>query len=106
MVAFSAYRATPQPGIDSLVAGAIAGDAASFDALYERDSARVYNLVLRSCGDPAEAEDICQEIWTRIHRSLNSLRDAGAFDSWVVRIAARCASARHDGDTSSTTRPG
>jgi RNA polymerase sigma-70 factor (ECF subfamily) len=89
VVALPALNGIPHPQVDSLIAGALAGDAAAFDALYQRDASRVYNLVLRSCGDPAEAEDICQEIWTRVHRSLGSLRDAGAFDTWVVRIAAR-----------------
>jgi RNA polymerase sigma-70 factor (ECF subfamily) len=89
LVALPAFTAIPHPEIDSLVAGAVAGDVACFDALYRRDAERVYNLVLRSCGDTAEAEDVCQEVWSRAARSLRSLRDAGAFDTWVMRIAAR-----------------
>src|SRR5215218_4992981 len=89
LVALPAFTAVPHPEIDTLVAGAAAGDVSCFDALYRRDAERVYNLVLRSCGDPAEAEDVCQEVWSRAARSLGSLRDAGAFDTWVMRIAAR-----------------
>ena len=89
MVAVLAFAAIPHPEIDTLVAGAAAGDVACFDALYRRDAERVYNLVLRSCGDADEAQDVCQEVWSRAHRSLGSLRDAGAFDAWVMRIAAR-----------------
>ena len=69
-----AFDAIQQPPIDTLVAGAIAGDKASFDALYRRDAARIYNLVLRSCGDPAEAEDIV--------KSLDFARELGL--PWVV----------------------
>src|SRR6187549_3517157 len=89
MVALPAFEATPQSEIDTLVAGAAAGDVACFDALYRRDADRVYNLVLRSCGNADEAQDVCQEVWTRAHRSLANLRDAGAFDTWVMRIATR-----------------
>jgi RNA polymerase sigma-70 factor, ECF subfamily len=89
VVALPAFTSIPHPEIDSLVAGAAAGDVACFDALYRRASTRVYNLVLRSCGEPSEAEDVCQEVWTRVHRSIGHLHDAGAFDSWVMRIASR-----------------
>ena len=49
MVAVPAFAAIPHPEIDTLVAGAAAGDVACFDALYRRGAERVYNLVLRSC---------------------------------------------------------
>src|SRR5262249_26346781 len=50
---------------------------------------RIFNLALRSTGNVADAEDVCQDVWTRVHRSIGSLRAIGAFDGWLTRITTR-----------------
>ncbi|HWO72536.1 MAG TPA: RNA polymerase sigma factor, partial [Dehalococcoidia bacterium] len=60
-----------------------------FAALYEDMSGRVYNLVLRSVHDRALAEDVCQEVWLKVHRRIDGLRDLEALRAWVFRTAVR-----------------
>jgi RNA polymerase sigma-70 factor (ECF subfamily) len=37
--------------------------------------------------DPAQAEDLTQEVFLRVHQRLGDLQDAGALESWLYRVA-------------------
>jgi RNA polymerase sigma-70 factor, ECF subfamily len=72
-----------------LAARAAAGDAAAFERLLLRYQDRVYRLALRMVGDPAEAEDIAQEVFLTAWRHLPALADPAAVRTWLFRIAHR-----------------
>lgn len=55
---------------------------------------RVYNLVLRLIGSPAEAEDIAQEVFVTIFKSIESYRGESKLSTWILRIAANHAKNR------------
>jgi RNA polymerase sigma-70 factor (ECF subfamily) len=65
----------------------LAGDRSAFDALYDRHSARVFNLLRRLTGDAAEAEDLTQETFVAAYRDLGTWREDGAFGTWLCGIA-------------------
>ncbi|GAB3698635.1 RNA polymerase sigma factor SigE [Mariniluteicoccus flavus] len=48
-------------------------------------SARVYRLAYRLCGDPHDAEDLTQEVFIRVFRSLHRFQP-GTFEGWLHRI--------------------
>lgn len=48
-------------------------------------SARVYRLAYRLTGNPHEAEDLTQEVFLRVFRSLSSYTP-GTFEGWLHRI--------------------
>jgi RNA polymerase sigma-70 factor (ECF subfamily) len=73
----------------ALAAAAAHGDEAAFAELYSTFSQRIFNLVLRSVHDRPTAEDLCQEIWLKVHREIRSLRAPEAIRSWLYRIASR-----------------
>jgi RNA polymerase sigma-70 factor (ECF subfamily) len=62
------------------------GDAAAFERLYHRHSARVYSLARRLVG-PAEAEDGTQEVFIRAWEKLALFRGDAAFGTWLHRLA-------------------
>ncbi|HEY7467541.1 MAG TPA: RNA polymerase sigma factor, partial [Dehalococcoidia bacterium] len=72
-----------------LASAAAEGDEGAFAELYKLLSQRVFNLVLRSVHDRPTAEDLCQEIWLRVHREIRGLRAPEAMRSWLYRIASR-----------------
>src|SRR5688572_16436421 len=72
-----------------LAAAAAQGGDAAFVELYEAFSLRVFNLVLRSVHDRGIAEDLCQEIWLKVHHEIRTLRAPEAIRSWLYRIASR-----------------
>jgi RNA polymerase sigma-70 factor (ECF subfamily) len=66
------------------------GDAASFDALFYRHYDRVYGLVFRLLGDRAEAEDVVQEVFIKLHAHGKSRRvvpDDENVSAWLYRVA-------------------
>lgn len=44
------------------------GQAAAFETLYDRHSARVWRYIFRSTGDAAAADDLAQEVWFSVAR--------------------------------------
>ena len=49
---------------------------------------KVFNLVLRMVGSRAEAEDIAQEVFVTVFKSIDSFRGESKFLTWLLRIAA------------------
>ncbi len=56
------------------------------EAFFRAHARRAYNLALRLCGNPADAEDISQEALLRALRSLSEFRGEADPGSWVHRI--------------------
>jgi RNA polymerase sigma-70 factor (ECF subfamily) len=85
-----AASATSPDGTDderSLIALAAAGDRKASRALYDRHAARVHRLAYRVCGDPDLADDLTQDVFVKVFRSLGQFRGDSAFSTWVHRIA-------------------
>jgi len=78
--------AVPDPDVD-LVARHRAGDGRAFDEVYMRYSGMVYGLALRLSANPAEAEDLTQDVFLRIYRHLGSYRGGSTLKTWVYRVA-------------------
>jgi RNA polymerase sigma-70 factor (ECF subfamily) len=76
---------------DEIVALAKRGDAAAFDVIYRRHSARVYAVCLRISGNTAEAEDLTQDAFLQVLRKIRSFRGDSAFSTWLHRIAVNLA---------------
>ena len=49
---------------------------------------RVYNLVYRMLGNAQEAEDVSQEVFVTVFKSVDSFRGDCKFSTWLYRIAA------------------
>lgn len=77
-----------------LLARCRAGDDAAWKALHDAHFAFVWK-VARSLGTPAEElEDVCQEVFLVAFRKLDEFQ-SGLLTTWLYRIAANVASARH-----------
>jgi len=79
-----ARRGSPE---DSLVQRAKQGDEEAFATLFERHKKRVYSVCLLMTKDVAEAEDLTQEAFLQVFRTLNTFRGEAAFSTWLYRIA-------------------
>ncbi|MBI3650979.1 MAG: RNA polymerase sigma factor [Acidobacteria bacterium] len=69
-------------GDDELLRLMLAGDAESFETLYERRQAGVYRFALRMSGSESIAEDVTQDVFIAL------LRDGGQYDSSRGSLAA------------------
>ena len=59
----------------------------SFDQIYYKYEARVYNLVLRLVNDPEDAKDITQEAFINAYRGWKDFRHDARVYTWLYTIA-------------------
>lgn len=76
----------PGPDVGAMVAGARRGDRAAQAALYQRFAPVVHGVLLARL-QPADADDLTQEVFLVAMRRLGQLRDDGAFGAWALQIA-------------------
>lgn len=76
-----------EPTDRDLAARAAAGETAAFDVLVERWQGRVFRLVHRFFRDPADAEDVAQEVFVKVWRAVGGYRGDAPFEHWLLRIA-------------------
>jgi len=67
------------------------GCADSFTALVTRHGGSVFNYLLRMTGNPHDAEDLTQETFLKVFRSLGRADPPVAFTAWLFTIARRTA---------------
>jgi RNA polymerase sigma-70 factor (ECF subfamily) len=69
-----------------------AGDEEAFRLLFEQYKNLVYRTTYLTLGTAADAEDILQEVFLQVHRSLDGYDPSrGAFSTWLYRITVnRC----------------
>ena len=86
----SAVRpATPQARADemALVERCRQGDLSAFEEVYRAHAGRLYSVAYRMLGNPADAEDLLQEVFLSAHRKLETFRGDSALGTWLYRLA-------------------
>jgi len=82
---------TPRKGRDesqlNLVRRAQSGDEDAFAKLFQQHKSRVYSVCLLMTKDVAEAEDLTQEAFLQVFRTVGSFRGDAAFSTWLYRVA-------------------
>lgn len=70
------------------IRGAQQGDATAFDRLVDAYAPRLFGFLYRLTGSRQEAEDLLQEVYLRLVRTIEAYSHEGRFDAWLFRIAA------------------
>lgn len=71
----------------SLVAQCLSGDDTAWEQLVRLHTRPVYALCYRFTGSSAEAQDLTQEVFVRVFRTLKSFRSTeGSFATWLTRV--------------------
>src|SRR6188768_1015475 len=74
-----------------LLTQAKAGDQAAFAALIRRHQNMVFSLALHMLRSRPAAEDLAQEVFLKLYRSLHRLESEAHVVSWLRRVAShRC----------------
>jgi RNA polymerase sigma-70 factor, ECF subfamily len=84
--------APPAVGEDEILVDRFrAGDLRAFDELVRKHQRGIYYLARRYVRDPDEAKDVAQRAFVKAFSALRGLRGAGAFRTWLFKIAANLA---------------
>jgi len=73
--------------VHSLVRRAQRGDEEAFARLFELHKSRVYSMCLLMTRNVAEAEDLTQDSFLQVFRTIGSFRGDAAFSTWLYRVA-------------------
>ena len=70
-----------------LVRRCVGGDAAAWEEIVQRHHRRIYNICYRFAGNADDAQDLTQDVFIKMYRTLSTF-DAGkgAFMTWVTTI--------------------
>ncbi len=78
-------RRSEEQSVTTTPAAEAAWQPPSWEEIVSEHSARVYRLAYRLTGNPHDAEDLTQEVFVRVFRSLSSYTP-GTFEGWLHRI--------------------
>src|SRR5437764_10510364 len=77
--------------ITDLVERARVGERSAFGLLVERFQGTVYAIALTRLRNPAEAQELTQEVFLHAMRKLDQLREPNCFAGWLRQITVRMA---------------
>jgi len=70
-----------------LIEAAKAGDDAAFEELVRKYQRQVANVIYLTLGSRDDVEDLTQEVFIRVHRSLHRFEFDASIYAWIYRIA-------------------
>ena len=79
-------RATSAPNFVKVEQNAQSHQAQSFEEVFRLHHRRVHSICLRMTGNPAEAEDLTQDVFLQVFRKLGTFRGESAFTTWLHRL--------------------
>ena len=70
-----------------LVRRCLSGDAVAWEDIVQRYNRRIYNICYRFAGSAEDAQDLTQEVFIKMYRTLKSYDvERGAFMTWVTTV--------------------
>ncbi|WAC14552.1 RNA polymerase sigma factor [Dyadobacter pollutisoli] len=85
------FRSKKYSSLPDLVLACQRQEPSAQTAFYDRYKSKLLGVCVRYAKTKAEAEDIFQEGFIKVFKSLNEVRDLGAIDSWVKSVVIRTA---------------
>src|SRR5689334_5441106 len=79
-------RSTSVPEFGKGAENAPSHQAQPFEQVFRLHHRRVYSICLRMSGNPAEAEDLTQDVFLKVFRKLGTFRGESAFTTWLYRL--------------------
>ncbi len=74
---------------DQLVAGCRAGDKQCQRVLFKKYRETVFFVISHSLGPNFDKDDIIQQVFIKIYKSLNSFKGLSSLDTWIYRITTK-----------------
>ena len=80
-------RVEEAQAVAQLVRRCASGDAAAWEEIVQRFHRRIYNLCYRFAGSAEDAQDLTQEVFIKIYRTVGSFDgEKASFNTWVTAV--------------------
>ena len=76
---------------EQLLEGVLRKESTAQRQLYERFARKMFGVCLRYSGRTEEAEDLLQEGFIRVFKSLDQFRGTGSLEGWIRKVIVRTA---------------
>ncbi len=76
----------PQP-IDETIQRCLGGDQAAWESIVRQHWRKVFNIAYKFVGKHDEAEDLTQDVFLKIFKSLNSFDRRANFQTWLISVS-------------------
>jgi RNA polymerase sigma-70 factor (ECF subfamily) len=78
---------SPAASIDQVIERCLAGDEAAWEQIVRLHWRKVFNVAYKFVGKHDEAEDLTQEIFLKIFRSLSTFDRRANFQTWLISVS-------------------
>ena len=78
---------TSGESIEALIQRCLSGDQLAWDAIVKQHWRKVFNVAYKFVGRHDEAEDLTQDIFLKIFKSLNTFDRRANFQTWLISIS-------------------
>lgn len=72
--------------IEHIISGIKSGDEKSLKELYDMFKDKVFNLAVSYSQNPQDAEEILQDVFIEVFRSIDSFKGGSSISTWIYRI--------------------
>lgn len=79
-----------QPSDTDIIRQCVEGDIEAFSGIVDKYKKKVYGIAYGITNNCDCAEEISQEVFIRVYRSLSGFRGQSAFSTWLYRITVNC----------------
>lgn len=71
---------------ENLIAQLQAGDERAFEVIFNKYSPKLYNVAQRILGEPADAQEVVQEVFLNVFRKAHTFQGNSQFSTWLYRL--------------------
>ena len=90
MIDASRHMSEPGPApdaIDAVIQRCLAGDQVAWEQIVRQHWRKVFNIAYKFTGKHDEAEDLTQDVFLKIFKSLNTFDRRANFQTWLVSVS-------------------
>ena len=89
------HRLTPAsaaaPDLTEVIERLKSGDQRALETIFNLYSVKLYNIALRILGEPADTEEIIQDVFWTVYRKAKSFQGNSQFSTWLYRLTVNAA---------------
>jgi RNA polymerase sigma-70 factor (ECF subfamily) len=79
------------PDLTAVIERLKSGDQGALETIFNLYSVKLYNIALRILGEPADTEEIIQDVFWTVYRKAKSFQGNSQFATWLYRLTVNAA---------------